>query len=380
MKRFTAFISIILAINIASANIARSEDTPPAPANDAGDPPNIQVDRMVYDFGEVSGRTKVEGKFVITNTGGGVLELQQPKPTCGCTVAQLSKDKLARGESSELPFTMNINPAHGGVMEKFIGLTSNDPDNGTLRLSLKVNVKPLFAIEPTTINLGDLTAGTATNLVITMTRLDDKPLDFKNHQATTGLTTRVEPVEESNGKSVRVHADFKADGAPRNITESIALFTNDSSISQPVASVHILGRLVGDITVSPEKIIWSTHDPANWPGPRGKEMARRPVTIKRSAKAASQPLEIKSVKTNLENIKVTVNTKEEGQSYEVELILEKAPTESINGMMTIETNFESISKLEVPIHINIYTRRPTAVRPPPPIRPAVSPPATTEQK
>lgn len=376
MNRFTTFIAMILAVNMTATGMVRAEATPPAaapgaPAKDAAktdvpqDAPKIHVDKMEYDFGEVSGVNKVEGKFVITNTGGGVLELQQPKPTCGCTVTKLSKDKLAKGESSELPFTMNINPAHGGVMEKFIGLSSNDPLNGSIRLGLKVNVKPIFSIEPTVINLGDMQAGQTTNAVITITRLDDKPLDFKEHSASDGITVRIEPVAESNGKSVRMHAEFKAAGSPRRFNESINLFTKDTAINQPIASVYLSGRVTGEIVVTPERLFWGVNDPANWPGPRGATMAKRSVRISRSTPANGQPLEIKSAKTNLENIKISITPKEEGKLYEIEMTLEKAPTETIKGTLTIETNIESTPKLEVPIDINLMTRRTpaTVVRP-----------------
>src|SRR2546422_5920632 len=51
--------------------------------------PKIEFDRMVYDFGKTSLVDKVSGTFTFQNTGDEVLKVGEPKPSCGCTVAQI---------------------------------------------------------------------------------------------------------------------------------------------------------------------------------------------------------------------------------------------------------------------------------------------------
>ena len=57
---------------------------------------------MVYDFGKTSLVDKVTGRFTIRNTGDEVLNIQPPKPSCGCTVAKLDPNTLKPGEKGTL--------------------------------------------------------------------------------------------------------------------------------------------------------------------------------------------------------------------------------------------------------------------------------------
>ena len=47
--------------------------------------PKIQFDQLVYDFGKTSQVATVSGVFKFKNIGDGILKLEPPKPSCGCT-------------------------------------------------------------------------------------------------------------------------------------------------------------------------------------------------------------------------------------------------------------------------------------------------------
>src|SRR5882724_5930019 len=70
--------------------------------------PKIQFDRTSYDFGVTSLVESVTGTFTFQNAGDGVLELQKPKPSCGCTVTSVKPEKLQPGEKGELVFTIRL--------------------------------------------------------------------------------------------------------------------------------------------------------------------------------------------------------------------------------------------------------------------------------
>src|SRR5580692_4305940 len=88
--------------------------------------PKIQFDQTIYDFGKTSLVTSVSGVFKFKNVGNSVLKLEPPKPSCGCTVAELKPDTLAPGESGEVAFTLNPGLSRA-TLEKHIAVTSNDP-------------------------------------------------------------------------------------------------------------------------------------------------------------------------------------------------------------------------------------------------------------
>jgi hypothetical protein len=67
--------------------------------------PKIQFDQTVYDFGKTSQVETVSGVFKFKNIGDGILKLEPPKPSCGCTVAELKPDTLQPGETGVNPST-----------------------------------------------------------------------------------------------------------------------------------------------------------------------------------------------------------------------------------------------------------------------------------
>ena len=69
--------------------------------------PKIQFDKTVYDFGVTALVESVTGTFTFQNAGDGVLQLQKPKPSCGCTVASVNPETLKPGEKGELVFTID---------------------------------------------------------------------------------------------------------------------------------------------------------------------------------------------------------------------------------------------------------------------------------
>ncbi len=334
------------------------------------DQPKIQVDKTVYDFGEVTGVAKVEGTFTIKNVGGGILELGNPKPTCGCTAAQLSKTQLANGEEAKLPFSMNISPSDNGVMEKYISVPSNDPLNSNVRLALRVTVQKLYDVDPQNIKLGDMSVGSVTNILVAIKRLDGNNFKITDVKTSQAVTAQLQEDKENDGKVYRYMLTVKPTGSPRSFAEMFDIHTNDEKMAQPVGRVILSGRLVGDIVVTPENLFWGIADPATWPGPQGQTASRRVVSI--SLLKNTVPLEIKEATSDVPNLKLEVVAREEGKRFEIQANLEKAPTELFRGAIVIKTNHAEMSEIKVPITINVFSRQQTAVpRPaaPVPVRP-----------
>ncbi|MEL6591500.1 MAG: DUF1573 domain-containing protein [Bacteroidota bacterium] len=102
--------------------------------------PNIEFVNTTYDAGKVLEGEKVEISFAFTNTGQTDLEITNVKASCGCT-ASAPKDKLIKpGDSSEITAVFNSR-GRQGIQNKSITVRSNDPDNPTIVLRLKVEVE-----------------------------------------------------------------------------------------------------------------------------------------------------------------------------------------------------------------------------------------------
>ncbi|MCX7696546.1 MAG: DUF1573 domain-containing protein [Bacteroidales bacterium] len=104
--------------------------------------PSIYFETKVFDFGQIK---EEEGpktcKFEFTNVGNDTLKITSVKPSCGCTASRYTKDPVLPGQKGFIEATYN--PANRpGFFNKAITVTTNDPDNPSIVLSIKGEVIP----------------------------------------------------------------------------------------------------------------------------------------------------------------------------------------------------------------------------------------------
>lgn len=98
--------------------------------------PKIQFQSKVFNFGTIQQGEKKSYNFEFTNTGKSDLIIRKVKSTCGCTVANPSKDVIKPGESSELKVVFN-SAGKLNKQNKSITVITNDPSQqqATLRVT-----------------------------------------------------------------------------------------------------------------------------------------------------------------------------------------------------------------------------------------------------
>lgn len=101
------------------------------PSQNSVDGPRIQVEPTTFDFGRVETGRVVEHRFAVENIGSKVLEITRVSTSCGCTSAEVDKEKLAPGEKAELLVTYDsgLMKHEKGKIERFVYIRSNDPLN-----------------------------------------------------------------------------------------------------------------------------------------------------------------------------------------------------------------------------------------------------------
>lgn len=85
-----------------------------------------------HDFGTVEKGTPVSYTFEFTNTSNTDLRIESVKPSCGCTVADYSKESIAPGETGYV--TATYNAAKPGVFTKTITVNANTATPTVLKL------------------------------------------------------------------------------------------------------------------------------------------------------------------------------------------------------------------------------------------------------
>jgi hypothetical protein len=312
--------------------------------------PKIQFDQMVYDFGKTSQVATVSGVFTFKNTGDGILKVEPPKPSCGCTVAALKPDTLAPGATGELSFTLNLGVSRA-TLEKHIAVRSNDPQTPDVSLTIKVDYTPLYDVNPM-ILAPNLAFGVndATQFT-TITRTDGKPLRIvKLDTSKPWITAAVEPDAKPDDATARIRIAIQRDGSPRRFNEYVQVYTAEQT-NTPVSSIYLYGQIMGEVSISPENLYWSVPDTTNTPSARPEAQITQRVTIR---SAAGQTIELKNPQSSIKGIKVELVPKEAGKVYELVARLDEVPASSVGGNVSFETSVAAQPKIEVPVIVNVF--------------------------
>ena len=92
-----------------------------------------------FDFGKIALNKPVTHEFKFTNSGSDALVIASVQASCGCTVAEYSKEPIAPGGQGFVKATYNA--AHAGVFNKTITVNANT-GGGAVVLNISGEVMP----------------------------------------------------------------------------------------------------------------------------------------------------------------------------------------------------------------------------------------------
>ena len=312
--------------------------------------PRIQFDRLVYDFGKTSQVASVIGVFKFKNVGDGILKVEPPKPSCGCTFAELKPDTLKPGESGELPFTLHLGQVRT-VFDKHIAVRSNDPRTPEVSLNIKADYTPLYEVNPLTLAPRLEFGVNQSTEFTTLTRTDGKPLGPLRLVATKSwITATVYPDVPAASSTARIRVVIQRAGTPLRFNEYVHVYAAGQE-NIPVASIYIYGRVMGLVSLSPEALYWSVTGAAQTATDRPEAQVLRRVTIRA---ADGKAFELKNPQSSIKGITVEVVPKEAGRVYELVARLAEAPASTVSGNVSFETSVAAQSRIEVPVIVNVF--------------------------
>ena len=313
--------------------------------------PKLQFTQTLYDFGKTSQVTTVSGVFKFKNVGDGLLKIEPPKPSCGCTVAELKPDTLPPGASGELAFTLHLGLVKA-QLEKHIAVKSNDPQTPEVSLTIKVDYTPLYDVNPMTLAPNLAFGVNDADQFTTITRTDGKPLQIlRLDTSKPWITATVEPGAKTNEAAARIRVAIRRDGAPRRFNEYVHIYAAEPT-NTPVTSIYVYGQIMGEVSLSPEALYWSITGATNTTATEHPEaLVTRRVTIR---SATGQPLELKNPQSTLKGLKVELVPKEAGKVYELVARLDEVPASTVSGNVSFETSVAAQSRIEMPVIVNVF--------------------------
>jgi Protein of unknown function (DUF1573)/HYDIN/CFA65/VesB-like, Ig-like domain len=221
MKRLAAFLAVAaltttvvtgLVCGAAFAGDQASASQQPAAAPGPNSP-KIQINPDKYDFGMVQEGEKPMAQFTIKNVGGSELIIYDAKPSCGCTVAELSSKKLQPGETATLQAVYNSMNARSGAVSKYVTVKSNDPAEPSkiLRItgSVKARPAPLLDLSQYRADGLILAAGSTEKRELQLTNNGQEDLLISEVTATNGMSANLDGVVIEPGKTVKLNMVVK---------------------------------------------------------------------------------------------------------------------------------------------------------------------------
>jgi len=217
----------------------------------AGQPkgPAIEFDSIARQISQpyIDGEV-VYQVFKFANKGDATLEIKSVEPSCGCTSAVPSPNKIAPGQSG----TLDVEITTAGVaalsrtltetvnLSKTVTVTTNDPKNSSVVLTVSYTVVPEIVLSEPAIWFGNNPRNKEVVKELMIEIAPDRPIQILGAVSTDRfVTVKLEPVPGSNGKKIKAILVQKPDAVEGLHFGNIMLKT--SSKLKPEVQVTVRG-------------------------------------------------------------------------------------------------------------------------------------------
>ncbi len=162
-----------------------------APAPAPAGAPRLTFVQPLFDFGAMYQQEKLTHEYAFTNTGKAPLKIREVFTSCGCAVIKQPTKEIAPGAKGSITITFDSGRLRNRVTKHFF-VTSNDPVEPRVTLTLSGVVKLEVDLAPTGIYFGRLSPGQQTERTVTLTPVEVKQfkvLDVKTGDPGIALVT-----------------------------------------------------------------------------------------------------------------------------------------------------------------------------------------------
>lgn len=207
--------------------------------------------------GEILDTEPVPVEFTFKNTGSEDLQIQLVKPSCGCTVPDMSKTSYKPGETGVLKVTFDPS-GKKGTISRNITIYTNSETKPVHTIFLQSDVKPVVITEPRILAFDMTSKGQRNTKDI---KIFGRFPEFKVSRATTQDSDvfDIEIVEggkvEKDGEDMWlqiIRVSILESAKPDSYRTEITVRTNEEHRS--IFSLAVVGRVIGDLELSPVRL------------------------------------------------------------------------------------------------------------------------------
>jgi hypothetical protein len=211
-------------------------------------------EKTSFDFGTIARGTKAVHAFPLKNIYEETVHIAGVRSTCGCTTIKITRPTLKTFEKGEILAEFNT-VAFRGPHSSTLTVVIDKPFPGEVQLQVYGNIRTDVVIDPGAIEFGSVNQGMTATKKITIRhagRNDWRIVDVRS--ANPEFEVEIGEVQRGTGRvTYELNVDLKKTMPAGYINDQLILVTNDPR--SPRIPVHVQGRVVPEISVSPRSLI-----------------------------------------------------------------------------------------------------------------------------
>jgi hypothetical protein len=295
-------------------------------------PKAVVVEPAHLDIGEVEPGQPQKFDWTLRNDGDAVLSIESLEPTCYCTTGKADSWTIAPGTSTKVHVTVDPSDWVGDIL-KGVDIQTNDAQNKTVSLDVKMKVRPGIAVVPPELDFGAVTAQGSSAHTVDIKAGKERPFKVTSLAADVPyVTVEQDPLQTDDRVGVKLSVKI-APGVPAGpFATKIVVQTDDAS--RPRIEIPVRGAGPGGLAVNPAKIVFEAMAP-------GADLGT--ITV-----AGDKALKLTGVKSNNPAVEATIQG--DGGTYTVKVSLAKtAKPGRLLAKLAIATSDAAQPELTVPV-------------------------------
>lgn len=142
--------------------------------------PIIEVETDEFDMGLISNAEPTSKPLKVFNRGKLPLKIYNIETSCACTQGEIPEAQSVIPVGGEGIVTVTVDPYRipGFVSDKVLTISSNDPNQTQVKVTVHADVDPEFVLEPAVFDFGKVNKGESPALTVRFRQLQDAPINI----------------------------------------------------------------------------------------------------------------------------------------------------------------------------------------------------------
>lgn len=338
LKNQLTFVAFAVMMTVAATTFAQTEGSP-----------TLVVASKIMDAGTVSQGTTVDAVFDLVNEGDTKLVIKAVRPTCGCTVADFDKE-IAPGATGHVKAKLDTKDFSGPISKSILVMT-DDPQNPTVTLVIKADIRPFVEILPRPLIRFNAVLNEPMNQTFIVVGADpEAALTVRSVESSVPfLATSMrqlggdELIEGKSKSQYEITLSLR-DDAPVGPVNAV-LSVNTDLKEAPTVPVKVYGVIRALIHVTPSQIQFGSVEAKARPG-------RNLIVVNNHTDGTR--VEITGAKVDDPGFDAQVTTIEKGRRYQVTVVVKAdADPGSRDATLTLMTTDKDFPTVTVPVRASL---------------------------